>query len=121
MNPFANWKVADVEAHNERVNKHENNRSPSRAQPEPAVCHEPVAEAKGENGDSDKVPRRVRIASYRRRLLDFDNLAGGCKYFCDCCTYSGLIPGDSPEQITLEVSQHKVKTKAEERTEIEVI
>lgn len=117
MNPFANWKVADVEAHNERVNKHENNRSPSRTQPEPAVCHEPVAEKKGEAEHSTRI--RVSIRSFRTRLLDPDNLCP--KYFLDCVRYAGFIKDDSEKFITLEVSQIKVKTKAEERTEIEVI
>lgn len=34
--------------------------------------------------------------------------------------YAGLLPGDRPDQITLEVSQVKVKTRIEERTELEI-
>jgi len=61
----------------------------------------------------------VRITSYRNQLLDADNLAGGSKYLIDGLRYAGLIPGDSPDQIELQVRQVKVK-KSEERTEIEL-
>lgn len=63
---------------------------------------------------------KVRITSFRRRLLDPDNLIGGTKYFTDCLRYSGLISGDAEAQIRLEVSQQKVATKAEEHTLIEI-
>lgn len=96
-------------------------RSASRPKPEQAVRHESVAEKAGEASHPKSIPRRVvRITSYRRRLLDFDNLAGGCKYFLDCCKYAQLIPDDRPEDIILEVSQVKVRTKTEERTEITI-
>jgi hypothetical protein len=97
-------------------------RKASGPKPEQVVCHESVAEKERETSHPESIPRRVvRITSYRRRLLDFDNLAGGCKYFLDSCKYAGLIPDDGPECITLEVSQVRVKTKAEERTELEII
>lgn len=97
---------------------YENNRKASCAKPQPPVRHEPVAEATGKAGHSGRVT--VRIASFRRRLLDPDNLTGGTKYFVDGARYAGLIPGDRPDQITLEVSQHKVSRKEDERTEIEL-
>lgn len=102
----------------EELRAFENRRLSSRAKPQCPVQDEPVAEAKGEA----QHPRRivVRIASFRRRLLDPDNLTGGTKYFVDSARYAGLIPGDRPDQITLEVSQHKVSRKEEERTEIEI-
>lgn len=63
----------------------------------------------------------MRITSYRRRLIeDRTNLEAGIKYFEDCLIYAGLIPGDSEAEITRTVSQIKVATKAEERTEIEI-
>lgn len=60
---------------------------------------------------------RVRVVSFRSRLCDPDNLCP--KYFVDCLRYAGLITDDTPELITLEVSQVKVK-RGEERTEIEI-
>lgn len=60
----------------------------------------------------------VIIVSYRRRLLDPDNLCP--KYFIDCLRYAGIIKNDTPDDIHLHVGQRKVKTKQEERTEIEI-
>lgn len=88
----------------------------SSPKPEQVILDEPVAEKAGETKDS--APIHVSIRSYRRRLLDPDNACP--KYFIDCLRYSGLIPDDRPEDITLQVSQVKVKTKAEERTEITI-
>lgn len=96
---------------------YEARRSLSSAKPEPAVCNEPVAEKKGEAEHSTRI--RVSIRSFRTRLLDPDNLCP--KYFLDCVRYAGFIKDDSEKFITLEVSQIKVKTKSEERTEIEII
>lgn len=101
--------------------EYEARRKAPRAQSQQAVRHEPVAEAQGKTGHAESIPRRlVRITSYRRRLLDFDNLAGGCKYFLDCCKYAKLVQDDAPDKIFLEVRQVKVINKAEERTEITV-
>ena len=61
----------------------------------------------------------VRVTSFRRRLLDEDNLCE--KYHVDCCRYSGVLPADSPDRTSIQTRQEKVRTKAEERTEIEVI
>jgi len=82
------------------------------------VRHDTLATPQREESHAGRI--RVSISSYRRRFLDPDNLQGGCKYFVDCCRYAGLIPDDRPQDIILEVSQHKVKSKAEERTEITV-
>lgn len=91
----------------------------SGAQPEQTICDEPVAEKEGKENHSMCLSRcAVRITSYRRRLLDPDNLAGGCKYFLDCCKYSQLINDDRPQDIILEVRQEKVASKSLERTEI---
>lgn len=97
----------------------ENNREISSTKPEQVVCNESMAETKGETGHARQIV--VVIKSYRRRLLDPDNLTGGTKYFVDGCRYAGLIPGDKPDQITLQVSQEKVKSKDQERTEIEIL
>lgn len=85
-------------------------------QPEPAVCNEPVAEKAGKGKDAGRVV--LRVVSFRRRLLDPDNLCP--KYFVDCVRYSGLIADDREQDIRLEVSQQKVSRKEDERTEITI-
>lgn len=89
----------------------------SSAKPEPPVRHEPVAEEKGEAENPTRF--LVCITSFRRRLIDPDNLVP--KFFIDCLRYCGAIPNDSAKEIELSVSQHKVHSSACERTEIEVI
>lgn len=102
-------------------------RRPALAKRNPAICSEgtsavmecavgdgPLAAPQAQASDSGRY--LVRVVSYRTRLLDEDNLAE--KYHVDACRYAGLIPTDSPDRTTIHVSQEKVKTKAEERTEI---
>lgn len=60
----------------------------------------------------------VRVKSYRKRLLDEDNLCE--KYFVDLLRNSGVIPSDAPGQTKIEVCQEKVGPKEPERTVIEV-
>ena len=62
----------------------------------------------------------VRITSYRCRLLDPDNLAGGCKYAIDAIRKAKVIKDDREKDIRLEIFQVKVKTRKEEKTVIEV-
>lgn len=88
------------------------------AKPEPTVRHEPLAAAQGKAAGSPRIV--VRIASFRVRLLDPDNLAGGAKYIVDGLRYAGLIPDDSPDQIILEVSQKKVTNRNQELTSVEI-
>lgn len=90
--------------------------TPSGAQPERALFDAALGSPQGETSHPGRV--RIRITSYRRRLLDPDNLAGGCKYFVDCCRYSGLVRGDSPADIEFAAAQEKVGSKEDERTEI---
>jgi hypothetical protein len=61
----------------------------------------------------------VRVTSFRRRLLDEDNLCE--KYVVDCCRYSGLLSGDAPETTRIEVSQQKVTREEDERTELTIV
>jgi len=105
------WSQQDYDAFQAR-------RSSSRPIPKPIVQHEPLAEAQGKEAHPAKI--QVRITSYRRRLLDPDNLAGGCKFFVDCCRYAKLIPDDRPQDIILETRQEKVG-RGQERTEIEIV
>lgn len=76
----------------------------------------PLAARKAEKGH----PRKflVRVTSFRRRLLDEDNLCE--KYHVDCLRYSGLLVGDAPGQARIVTSQEKVARKEDERTEIEI-
>jgi len=60
----------------------------------------------------------VRVTSRRRRLIDEDNLCE--KFHVDCCRYTGVIPGDSPECAHIEVSQEKVSNKEQEETLIQI-
>jgi hypothetical protein len=89
--------------------------------PSPVVERDPsdgtLAASKVKTADTGRF--LVRVTSYRRRLLDEDNLSE--KYFCDCCRYAGLIPDDAPDKTKIEVTQERVKTKAEERTVVEII
>lgn len=102
----------------ERLHR-EARRLSSSSKSEQAVRDESVEEKGRKESHSKSLPKRaVRITSYRRRLLDPDNLAGGCKYFLDCCKYSQLIKDDRPQDIILEVRQEKVASKSLERTEI---
>ena len=52
----------------------------------------------------------IRITTFRRRLLDEDNLCE--KYHVDLCRYAGAIPDDAPGQVKIEVGQ--VRSKNEE-------
>lgn len=81
-----------------------------------------MGEAKGEKGDepSGRPRHHVRIISRRVRLLDIDNLYGGCKHLIDSLRLAGIIPDDDPASISLEVTQEKIKGYANEQTEVEV-
>ena len=81
-----------------------------------------VGKAKGKEGHEQGCgPRHhVRIRSFRVRMLDIDNLYGGCKHLIDSLRGASIIPDDDPESITLEVTQEKVKGYKNEKTEVEV-
>lgn len=87
------------------------------SEPQPVVQHEPVAKEKGKG--SDPVRHLVRVTSFRVRLLDERNL--GDKYFIDALIYAGVLRGDSPKEVKVEVKQEQVCEAAQERTEIDVI
>ena len=52
---------------------------------------------------------KLQIISYRKKLLDKDNLYGGCKGLIDALISEGFIFDDSPEYIDLTVEQHIAK------------
>lgn len=58
----------------------------------------------------------VRVTSFRKRLLDEDNLCE--KYHLDCLRYAGIIQDDSAAKAKIEVSQVKIGSKEKERIEI---
>lgn len=58
----------------------------------------------------------VRVVSFRRRLLDEDNLCE--KFHVDCVRYAAIIPSDAPGRCRIVTTQEKVRSKEEERTEI---
>lgn len=84
--------------------------------PERATRDDALAEAQAQGRNQQRF--LVVITSFRRRLLDEDNLCG--KYHCDLLRYAGILPSDAPGQTQIQNRQSKVKTKEEERTEIEV-
>jgi hypothetical protein len=73
----------------------------------------------GEAQGSSCVP--VCFTLYRIRLLDVDAKYSSVKDLLDCLVNSGFLAGDKEGQVTLEVRQVKVKTRAGERTEIEIL
>lgn len=77
----------------------------------------PLAKGKAKKADTGRF--LVLVKSYRRRLLDEDNLCE--KYAVDCCRYAGLLPSDAPGCTSISVSQEKVARKEDERTEIQII
>ena len=71
-------------------------------------------QAKGRSGQR----YLIRITSFRRRLIDEDNLCS--KLAIDCCRYAGLIPDDAPGVTKIESAQQKVGEESQERTLIEI-
>lgn len=57
---------------------------------------------------------KLTIFRYGSRLLDNDNLIGGCKPLIDALKEKGLIRDDSPGWIDLHILQTKVKRGEEE-------
>jgi hypothetical protein len=94
----------------------EANSALSGPKPQRPLRHEQMAKAKGKKA----VPRcRVlKITSYRRRLLDTDNLCP--KYFIDALRYAGVIDDDTPKHLALQTQQEKVTHRCEEKTLIEL-
>lgn len=75
------------------------------------------------SGEAESIPRtegrhRIRITGFRCRCLDPDNFAASGKDVIDGLRHAGLIPGDEPWRIILETDQVRVRSFAEEKTEI---
>lgn len=73
---------------------------------------------KDETKEGDSGKYTVRVTSFRRRLLDADNLAE--KYHIDALRYAGILPSDAPDRCEIITSQVRVKSKEEELTEISI-
>lgn len=99
-------------------------RKPKRAVPRLCETSRPKPQHVDRETQDDVAPREatypgcvlVCVTSYRRRLLDDDNLLA--KYFVDCCRYSGLIRNDCPGIARIVTKQERVSKKAQEGTEI---
>jgi Holliday junction resolvase RusA-like endonuclease len=78
--------------------------------------HEPLAASKRKK--ENPRCRVLKLTSYRRRLLDTDNLRP--KYFIDALRYAGVIDDDTPKHLTLQTHQEKVSHRCEEKTLIEL-
>lgn len=105
-----------IDYENRRFRDAQNRGSASGAKPQQPVRDVPLAENKGEARNKGRF--QVSIVSFRRRLMDPDNLCG--KYFLDQCRYDGHIPDDTAAVIGYSISQTKVFRKQDERTEIEI-
>lgn len=76
---------------------------------------------KTETGKAENIPRvSVSIGIHRCRLLDSDNAWGGSKALVDCLVTVGLLPGDSPSDIDLNVEQFEVTNRAYQKTVVEI-
>jgi hypothetical protein len=75
-----------------------------------------LGQDQGQEGSPERL--HIRIESVRKRLLDPDNISE--KAILDCLRYVGAIPGDQPDQITLETTQRKCEKGEEEHTLIQI-
>jgi hypothetical protein len=88
----------------------------SSPEPQQAVRDEPLAADARKESHPGRVS--VRVVSYRRRLIDPDNLCP--KFHIDACRYAGFIKDDSAKEIEYSIRQEQVPTKDLERTEITI-
>jgi len=86
-----------------------------------SLVHTAQREAKGGNGAQKGTGERMRVifTVYAQRPLDWDNYR--LKDVQDCLVESGLLVNDDWRILEGLVRSEKAHTKAEERTEIEII
>lgn len=84
------------------------------AEPPPGAALEHLPP--GEAGSRQRT--HLRIERRACRPLDTDNFAGGCKALIDCLRAAELIAEDDPANLEVTFAQVKVKTRAEEGTEL---
>lgn len=78
--------------------------------------HAPLEEEEVQGSTSQRF--LVRVVSYRKRLLDEDNLCE--KYHVDLCRYAGILFGDEAGTTKIETSQVKIGKGKEEKVRIEI-
>lgn len=107
----------------------DNYKPPSRRLLDTLVKHAPKRSLdkvhKAKETSKDCVAKRnpqytLGITRFSTKTLDVDNLAGGCKPLIDQIRYSKLIPDDNPESVEITFTQVKVRTQAEQRTEVRI-
>jgi len=62
--------------------------------------------------EPEQVRRKIRITSHRKRLLDSDNLIGGCKPIVDAIKKRGYIVDDSPQWVNIRYEQKMSDTES---------
>jgi len=107
----------------------DNYKPPSRRLLDTLTQHAPklplVKIPKAKEPSKDCVAKRnpqytLALTRFSTKTLDVDNLAGGSKPLIDQIRYAHLIPDDNPESVEITFSQVKVKTQAEQRTEVRI-
>lgn len=96
-------------------------RNPIGGQPSGAVAKQhPRSSLQGSSQNKTRHPRKclVRVTCYRVRKQDPDN--GVYKFHIDALRHAGLVDDDTADAIDLQVSQQKVQSRADERTEITI-
>lgn len=93
-----------------------------RSVPHPKQCERP-AQLGSDNAREAQGPSCVQVCFtlYRVRLLDVDAKYASIKDLLDCIVDAGFALGDQEGEVDLQVTQVKVKTRAEERTEIQIL
>jgi hypothetical protein len=117
-----NWTTDQLAAKGYQLNQDGSYSPNTKRLLNPVTKHAPkqTLESLSQGKETSRQRTHIRITRYSCRPLDCDNYAGGCKPIIDQLRYAKLIKDDSPEDIEVEFKQVKVKTKAEERTEIEI-
>lgn len=115
--PTAHYTIIDGEAYAPNHRKVRARRTGEVAELESTPVDDALAEAQVQKGLGPNL--LVRVTSFRRRLLDEDNLSA--KGHIDLLRYAGIIPGDAPSQTHIEVSQQKVGPKDPEFVRLEVL
>ena len=88
------------------------------AKPERAPADAPLRTNQNEKSNRRRIT--VCITGHRCRPVDPDNFAGGCKILIDQLRAFRLIPDDDPGTIELITRQIRVRTRAEEGTEVKI-
>lgn len=91
-------------------------KNPNSSKPQRGNDNAALAAGQVQSGSSQRF--LVRVTSFRKRLIDEDNLCP--KFAVDCCRYAGLLPDDAPGETKIECRQEKVGKEEDEHTVIEI-